>query len=206
MSVGSFMLFCLDGHDHVHAPLVPSALKGRGQPGVDDHLGQLDPDHAGAEGQHVAVVVPAGQGRGIGLRAYGAADAPHLVGRERDADARAADHDAQVRLAAGDAVRHSLAGDGIVEALRGIGAQVLYLIAVGILDVFFDRALVLQRGMIVADRDDQKDPSFRMMIDQKVMSLLLLTFMKMSMEVMVSTFRIVARAAAGPSEPRVTWA
>ena len=206
MPLKSFVLFFLDGHDHVHAPLVPSALKGRGQPGVHDHLGQLDPDHAGAEGQHVAVVVPAGQGCGIRLTAHGTADAPHLVGRQGNADARAADHNAQVRLAAGHALRHGLAGDGVVEALRGVGAQVLYLIAVGVLDVLFDRALVFQRGMVVADRDDQGDPSFRMIADQKVMSLLLLTFMKMSMEVMVSTFRIVARAAAGPSEPLVTWA
>ena len=41
---------------------------------------------------------------------------------------------------------------------------------------------------------------------QKVMSLFLETRMKMSMEEMVSTFRIVAKAAAGPSEPRVTCA
>ena len=42
--------------------------------------------------------------------------------------------------------------------------------------------------------------------NQKVISLFLDTRMKISMEVMVSTFRIVASAAAGPSEPRVTWA
>ena len=42
--------------------------------------------------------------------------------------------------------------------------------------------------------------------NQKVISLFLETRMKISMEEMVSTFRMVARAAAGPSEPRVTWA
>ena len=42
--------------------------------------------------------------------------------------------------------------------------------------------------------------------DQNVISLFLETFMKISMEATVSTFRMVARAAAGPSEPRVTWA
>ena len=42
--------------------------------------------------------------------------------------------------------------------------------------------------------------------DQKEISLFLETRMKISMEVIVSTFRMVASAAAGPSEPRVTCA
>ena len=42
--------------------------------------------------------------------------------------------------------------------------------------------------------------------DQNEISLFLETRMKISMEVIVSTFRMVASAAAGPSEPRVTCA
>ena len=95
------------------------------QPDLHDHAGQLAANHARAQGEHIRVVVLAAHLRGEAVGADHAADALHLVGRQGDADARAAAQDAALALAAGDSVGRLLAEDGVVAALTGIGALVL---------------------------------------------------------------------------------
>src|SRR5205823_8060369 len=59
--------------------------------------GQVDPDDARAQAQHVGVVILARLPRREEVVAEGRADAPELVGRDRDARAAAADEHAEVR-------------------------------------------------------------------------------------------------------------
>ena len=51
----------LDGHDLIHPALVAPPLKAVGEEGGHDLPGQERPHHAGPQGQHVGVVVAAGQ-------------------------------------------------------------------------------------------------------------------------------------------------
>ena len=89
----------LDGVDLVDAALMASALKLAFQPSLD-HLGGLaGSGDALAQAQDVGIVVQAAVlGGEVGL-AGRSADAGDLVGRDRDADARAADQDAALMLA-----------------------------------------------------------------------------------------------------------
>ena len=50
-------LTSLDLANHIDAALVTAALELAGEPGVDDHLGQLDAYHASTKCEHVGVVV-----------------------------------------------------------------------------------------------------------------------------------------------------
>ena len=79
----------------------------------------------GAHGQHVGVVVPAGELGGQGVAAQGAADALDLVGGDGDADAGGADDDALLTLAGGHGLGGGLAEGGVVAALGAVGAEVL---------------------------------------------------------------------------------
>ena len=69
---------------------------------VDDLQREAGADHARAEREDVGVVVQARGFGGKAVAAEGSADAADLVGRDRDADARAADEDATLALAGGD--------------------------------------------------------------------------------------------------------
>lgn len=50
-------LTSLDLANHIDAALVTAALELAGEPGVDDHLGQLDAHHTSTKCEHVGVVV-----------------------------------------------------------------------------------------------------------------------------------------------------
>ena len=62
--------------------------------------GELGADHLGAEAEHVHVVVLDALVRRVGVVADRGADPGELAGRDRGADARAADEDAALGVAA----------------------------------------------------------------------------------------------------------
>ena len=84
---------------------------------------------AGADGQHVGVVVAAGHLRAEGLAAQGAADALDLVGGDGDTDAGGADHDAPLALPGGHRPGGRLPEVGVVAAAGVVTAEVLHLMA-----------------------------------------------------------------------------
>ena len=83
-----------------------AALKLGVEPLVDDHLGELGANDAGAKGEHVGVVVHARELGAEGLGAHDGAYALDLVGSQADPDAGAADQDTQVNVAVGNGLAH----------------------------------------------------------------------------------------------------
>ena len=108
-----------------------AALKLRVQKDVYDPLRHVGTDHPGAHGQHIGVVVAAGELGGEGIAAQGAADAVDLVGGDGDADAGGADDDAPVTAAVGHRLGGRLAEDGVVAALLTVTAAVQDVEALG---------------------------------------------------------------------------
>lgn len=80
-------------------PLFPR--KGGAHVGADDFAGNLDADDAGAEAEHVHIVVLDPLVRRVGIVAQAGAGSADLVGRYTGADAAAADNDAALGLAGG---------------------------------------------------------------------------------------------------------
>ena len=72
--------------EEVNATLVTTALKLGVEPLVDDHLGELGAHDAGAKGEHVGIVVHAGELGAEGLGAHDGAYALDLVGSQTNPD------------------------------------------------------------------------------------------------------------------------
>ena len=102
-----------------------AAFKLARQKGLRNHAAQLRANHARAEGKHVRVVVHTAHLGGIAVRAGAAANALHLVGRDGNADARAAAQNAALAFAAHHGLRRALGKHRVVAAVRGIGAIVV---------------------------------------------------------------------------------
>ena len=100
-----------------------------GEPGVqkrrDDLGGQRAAHHAGAEAQHVHVVVLHRLVGGIGVVADGGANPRHLVGRNRHAGAAAAHHDAALGASLVQRLGDRAGRIRIVHRVLGMGAQIL---------------------------------------------------------------------------------
>ena len=129
-----------------------SALEACAKPLVDDHLGELGAHDASTKGEHVGVVVHAGE---LGAEGFGAHDGAYtldLVGSQANSDTGATDEDAQVDVAVGNGLTHLVAGDGVVKALGGVGAKV-HDLAAALLQVLGDDVLELDGGVIVTDTD-----------------------------------------------------
>ena len=139
----------IDLVEEVNATLVTTALKLSVEPLVDDHLGELGAHDAGAKGEHVGVVVHAGELGAEGLGAHNGAYALDLVGSQTNPDAGATDEDAQVDVAVGNGLTHLVAGDGV---LGGVGAKV-HDLAAALLQVLGDDVLELDGGVVVTDTD-----------------------------------------------------
>ena len=71
---------------------------GGGQESPHHFHGRFGSDDAAAEGQHVGVVVFAGEARGHYVMGEGGANARDFVGGDGNADAGASDRDAQIGL------------------------------------------------------------------------------------------------------------
>lgn len=112
-------------HHQANPALVAAAFKFSGQENIHNPLGQHGPGDARPQGQHIGVVVPAGELGGEHVTAQGAADAVHLVGRDGDADSGSADNDALFAPALRHRLGGGLAEDGVVAAVDAVGAEVL---------------------------------------------------------------------------------
>lgn len=112
-----------------HPGAVSSALKLGGQKRLQGLDGHLVTDQAGADAEHVGVVVLTGQtGRGDVVH-RGRTNAGDLVGRDGDADARAAHADAQFGLPGRDGPADRRPEVRVVATLLGVGPDVVHLVA-----------------------------------------------------------------------------
>src|SRR5262249_36133429 len=109
----------LDRLDLLEAPAIALPAVGRScQEGPRELPRELAADDLGAEAEHVHVVVLDTLVRGIDVVADRGADPVELAGRDRGADAQAADEDAAVRGTGGERVRDVRGLVGIVDARR----------------------------------------------------------------------------------------
>ena len=138
--------------EEIDATLVAAALKLGVEPFVDNHLGELGAHDASAKGEHVGIVVHAGELGAEGLGAHDGANALDLIGGQADADAGTADQDTQVDVTVGNGLTHLVAGDGVVKALGGVGAKV-HDLAAALLQVLGDDVLELDGGVVVTATD-----------------------------------------------------
>ena len=129
-----------------------AAFKLGAQESVHDLSRKTGADDALAHGQHIGIVVQTGVFSGIGIRADSAADARHLIGRQRNADARATDDDAVAVLALCDSFGHLLAVNGVIHALRAVAAQILEGNAL-FFEMFLDGQLQAIARVVTSDCD-----------------------------------------------------
>src|SRR5579871_5966276 len=95
-------LLALDGGDLLEAGNVAPSLELGRQEGIDDRERQLDAEHPGAKGEHVRVVMEAGEPGGEVVMAQRRAHAVHLVRCDLLALATATEHDGAVRPSGDD--------------------------------------------------------------------------------------------------------
>ena len=101
-------------HDLGNATRMAAALELCDKEDLEDALVLLKGDEAAGQGDDVAVVVTTEQLGELGARDAGSADAGHLVGRNRHADASAAHKHALVSLACGDGLAYRQTVDYIL--------------------------------------------------------------------------------------------
>src|SRR5438445_3303910 len=110
-------------------------------------------DDAGSEAEDVHVVVLHALMRAVGVVAEAGPHAADLVGRDRGADAAAADENAPLGLSVGHRVRHRRRGVGvIVVGVEPGGAQIEHRVPV-LPEHLGEGILEGQAGMIASDRD-----------------------------------------------------
>lgn len=119
--------------------------------GIEKHMRRLEgffpADEPPRHGQDVGVVVLARKGGNLAFPAEGATHVRMLVGRYRDADARAADEDSERKRAILHLLRHRMGKVGIIHAVGAVGAEVLEtvaLLAQGLFKVFLE----LEAGVV----------------------------------------------------------
>src|SRR5215475_14218039 len=95
-------LAALERRDLIDALLVDAALEWRGQPHVDEFVGQLRGDDLRSDDEYVRVVVTARDFRGKPVEAEAGPDASHLVAGDVLALSTATDDDAAIRASVGD--------------------------------------------------------------------------------------------------------
>lgn len=111
-------------------PLFPR--KGGAHVGADDFAGNLDTDDAGAEAEHVHIVVLDSLVRRVGIVAQAGAGSADLIGGDTGADAAAADNDAALGLAGGYGSRNGECEVRIVvEGVISVRAEVADFVSVG---------------------------------------------------------------------------
>ena len=85
---------------------MPAAAERRFQPGFDDQLDLVDTQQAGAQREHIGIVMLAAVGRGGIIHTHGSANTGHLVGSHAAANARAVNDDPAAGSALADLVRN----------------------------------------------------------------------------------------------------
>ncbi len=119
---------------------------------MDDLLGEALADDAGADRQHVRIVVRAGHAGGVEAVAQRGTHTAHLVGSELFALAAPAEHDAEIRIAVAHGSPDTRTDLGIIDRLGGVRALVVDLVA---LAEQHRHQMLLQvvSGVVGADRD-----------------------------------------------------
>lgn len=114
----------------VDAPLVTAAEEFAGKESGDAGLGHLNPDQPGADGDGVAVIVLAGEGRGKRLGDLRAAARGIAVCGNGDADARSADDDSALGSTVGERFGQQGTEPRVIDAFGTVCAEVDDLVTV----------------------------------------------------------------------------
>lgn len=138
--------------DHVHARGMAAAFKFGRQEGVDDVERQTFAHHAGADRQHVGVIVLADHAGRKRVGAHAAANAFDLVRRHHDTLAGAAQDDAQRAITRRHTLCRRLPVFGVMGAFRCGRANINHVPALG-RNMFGDALPQFDSG-VVAGEDD----------------------------------------------------
>src|SRR5436190_16787540 len=131
----------------VDAALMAPAGEIGAEKGSDAGPGHVVADEAGAKREGVGIVMFAGEARGERIVHPRTTAAKVAVGRDRNADARAADGDAPLGPAAGDLFAKPGAIFGIIDAFRTVGAEVDDLVT-GFAEPHGERVLQFISGVV----------------------------------------------------------
>lgn len=121
-------LLPLDVAELLDAGLVTAAFEGRGEEDVDDAQGEGVSEDAGPEGQHVGVVVLAGQPGGELIETEARSHTMDLVGGDGLTLAAAADDDPPVGSTGAHLPTHGGAQAGIVDRFPRVRAEVVQIV------------------------------------------------------------------------------
>jgi hypothetical protein len=144
-----------------HLGEAPEVARLTAEAGVDERVDQLvrqlHADHAPAQHEHVHVVVLDTLMRRIGVVAQPGADAGHLVGGHRGADAAAAQQDAAFGVVPLQRGAHRLGEVRVVDRLVAVRPDVQHLALLREQERL-GRLLQLEAGVIATDRDAHRPP------------------------------------------------
>ena len=115
--------------DFIDAIDVSAAFKSGAEKCIDHFNGLRNRGETRRNADDVGVVVLAGEAPGGDIVDGGRTGARDLVGRDRDADAAAADAHTQVGLAVGDGTAHGGTEIGVVDAVLTVGTEVPHVVA-----------------------------------------------------------------------------
>ena len=110
----SVLFVVLDLRDFIEASLMAATEVGGGQEGLHHFDGGFAGNNAAAKGEHVGVIVFAGEARGVHIMRECGANTRHFVRGNGNSNAGAANGDSQVRLVRNDSLADRLAVIGIV--------------------------------------------------------------------------------------------
>ena len=124
--------------------------------GADDFAGDLNPNDAGAETEHIHIVVLDSLVRRVRIVAEAGAGSADFVGCHAGADAAAADNDAALGLAGGDSSRNAEREVGVVvKHIVLMRAEVGHFVSVGH-EQLADFLLQFEPAVVCADDDFHK--------------------------------------------------
>ncbi len=129
---------------------MPPAFEFGGQERVNDIEGKAKADHAGADGQHVGVIMLADHPGREGVHAHATAHAFDLIGRHHNALACTAQKNAKPILPRGNELSGLCTPFGIGRAFSGHGADVIHFPALRG-HMVEDRPPQLNRGVITGE-------------------------------------------------------
>lgn len=150
---GLFHFFVVfDLGDFVDALLVAATGVGGGQEGLHHFDGLGAGDDAAAKGQHVGVIVFAGEAGGEHVMGEASTDSGDFIGGDGNANAAAADDDAEIVLLRGHALADGFAKVGVVHGFFRGGALIIDEVS-GILQELADGFLDGEAGVVRAERN-----------------------------------------------------
>jgi hypothetical protein len=110
--------------DFLNSPQMPSPLEGSQKPDFHDFLDGTFGQEALPYGQHIRVVVGAGQACRFGVPAQGAADSPDTVGHHGLTVTGRPEHDPALEVAAGNRLGSRPDNIGVVDGLLRVRSEI----------------------------------------------------------------------------------